>query len=216
MNIHHLPPSDPPTLSTSSHVTPKYCSYSIPLYDDDFMRLFSSLTPSPPKNTAQTLLAAIMHPSATSEKDNSNHGSINIDLMSDISIVQRARLAVADWTSPLGPVDDWPKVFHNQYDEACCDMSCWSTQDSIDMFLRNVMEHVWVGRSILRTVEMCATIKFPFSGHEADRLLAGDSMHTLHWGIAILEAWLELYAPSGPHITELQSNIHCHSEPLDL
>ena len=112
-----------------------------------------------------------MHPQYL-KKDNSNHGSTNIDSTSDISIVQRAHLAVADWTSPLGPVDDWPKVFHVLYDEACCDTSCQSTQDSIDMFLRNVMEHVQVGRSILRTVEMCPAIKFPFSGNEADRLLA--------------------------------------------
>ena len=109
--------------------------------------------------------------------------------MLNISIICKAHLTVPNWTSLLGPVDDWPKVFHDKYNEVCYETSSQTTQDSIDVFLRQVIEHVWVGKSILKAVEECPSIKFPFSSHnKADILLAGDLMHTLHQVIAILEA----------------------------
>lgn len=134
----------------------------------------------------------------------------------DIAIIREVRVAVAQWTKHLGPVDDWGRVFRKHYDEACCDTTSQSTQDSIDVFLRGVMDHVKMGRSILKSIEDCQVVRDPLVGGDAgDRLLAGDVISTLHRGIAILEARLEIHAPSGPCMTDLHSNIRRYQETLD-
>src|ERR1700683_4784206 len=95
---------------------------------------------------------------------------------SGIDKIRQVRSAMENWTSTLGPVEDWPRVFREQYDEACLDTTTKTKQDAIDTFLGQVEELA-----------------------EADWLLAGDLMRTLHRGVAVLEARLEIHAPSGPH-----------------
>ena len=122
-----------------------------------------------------------------------------------------------NWTSTLGPVEDWPRVFRDKYDEACCDTAAPSTQTAIDVFLGQVEEHVRVGKSILAGIEKCSLVRLPLSQSiEGDRLLAGDLMATLHRGIAILEARLEIHAPSGPLGSDLHSNIRRYPGSEDL
>lgn len=138
-----------------------------------------------------------------------SNDSNNIDSATDISIVCNARLAVSNWTSALGPVEEWPKIFREKYNEACCSTVAHTTQESIDLFLKQVVEHVRVGRSILKGVEECRSVKYPFSaGRNGDYLLAGDLMATL--------PRLEIHAPSGPHISDLHSSIRRHYDPLDM
>lgn len=135
----------------------------------------------------------------------------------DISIIRNARLAVSNWTSSLGPVEEWPRVFGEKYDEACCDTVAQSTQAAINEFLKGVIEHVRIGKSILKGIEGCQVVVYPFSTDDkGDRLLASDLMVTLHRGIAILEARLEIHAPAGPRISPLHSDIRRHHEPLEM
>jgi hypothetical protein len=132
---------------------------------------------------------------------------------SGIDKIRQVCSAMENWTSTLGPVEDWPRVFREQYDEACLDTTTKTTQDAIDTFLGQVEEHVKVGKSILAGLEGCAAVKVHQSQlAEADWLLAGDLMRTLHRGVAVLEARLEIHAPSGPHESSLHSNIRRHEE----
>jgi hypothetical protein len=128
-----------------------------------------------------------------------------------IDILCRVRLATESWTTNLGPVEDWPRVFREKYDEACCDTTTSTTQVAIDIFLGQVGAHVQMGKSILTGLEECSLAR-----QEGDQLLARDIMTTLHRGIAILEARLELLAPSGPNFSSLQSDIRRHREFDDL
>ena len=71
-------------------------------------------------------------------------------------------------------------------------------------------EHVRNGKDIITGLERCT---LPQSQEtEADRLLVGDMMRTLHRGVALLEARLELHAPSGAHPSPVHSNIRRHEE----
>lgn len=134
--------------------------------------------------------------------------------ISSIDRLRQVRLAMENWTSNLGPVEDWPRVFREKYDEACCDTSASTTQVAIDVFLGQVGEHVKIGKSILAGI---ALVQLPLSkSMEGDRLLAGDMMATLHRGIAILEARLEIHAPAGAHVSILHSSIRRHHEFEDL
>lgn len=136
---------------------------------------------------------------------------------SGIDILRKVRQAMESWTSALGPVEDWPRIFREKYDEACCDTTASSTQAAIDLLLRQVGDHVRIGKSILAGIQECSLVKLPLSQSvEGDRLLAGDIVATLHRGIAILEARLEIHAPSGPHVSDLHSTIRRHREFTDL
>jgi hypothetical protein len=118
-----------------------------------------------------------------------------------------------NWTASLGPVEDWPHVFREQYNEACLDTTAPTTQMAINTFLRQVEEHVRSGKNIIAGLESCTAVKLSRSHRvEGDQLLAGDLMKTLHCGVALLEARLELHAPSGAHVSSLHSNIHHHNE----
>jgi hypothetical protein len=135
-------------------------------------------------------------------------------VISSIDILRKVRLAMEKWTSDLGPVEDWPRVFREKYDEACCATTTSTTQAGVDIFLGQVGEHVRIGKSILAGVEdcylpLCQSLK-------ADRLLLRDITATLHRGIAILEARLEILAPAGPHVSNLQSTIRRHRDFEDL
>ena len=141
-----------------------------------------------------------------------NRGVSPVDT-SGIDMIRQVRSAVEKWTSDLGPVEDWPRIFRELYDEACLDTSSRTTQESIDVFLRQVGEHVRNGKEILSGLERCAVVSLPRAQcAEGDRLLAGDLMRTLHRGVALLEARLELHAPSGAQPSPLHSNICRHVE----
>ena len=72
-----------------------------------------------------------------------------------------------------------------------------------------------VGKDIIAGLERCSALGLPqVQCAEADRLLAGDLMRTLHRGVAVFEARLELYAPSRAHVSPLQSTICRHEEFL--
>jgi hypothetical protein len=132
---------------------------------------------------------------------------------SGIDLIRNVRSALEKWTSTLGPIDDWPRIFREQYDEACINTDARSTQASIDLFLQQVGEHVRVGKDIIVGLEGCSAVTLSRSQvAEGDRLLAGDLMRTLHRGVALLEARLELHAPSGPHVSPLHSSIRRHKE----
>jgi hypothetical protein len=153
-------------------------------------------------------------------------GSANITLRapdtsttdtSGINTLRKVRLAMENWTSALGPVEDWPRIFREKYDKACCDTSALTTQMAIDVFLAQVGEHVRIGKAIVAGIQECSLVKLPMSQSiEGDRLLAGDMLVTLHRGIAILEARLEIHAPSGPHVSDLHSSIRRHHGFKDL
>jgi hypothetical protein len=133
--------------------------------------------------------------------------------MSGINTIRHIRSTIEKWTSSLGPVENWPCVFREQYNEACLDTDAPTTQTAIDNFLQQVEEHVRIGKDILGGLEKCAVVKLPRTQcDEGDRLLAGDLMRTLHRSVALLEARLELHAPSGPQESALQSNIRRHEE----
>ena len=62
-----------------------------------------------------------------------------------------------------------------------------------------------IGKDILGGLEKCAAVKLlQFQCDEGDRLLAGDLMRTLHCSDTLLEARLELHAPSGLQESVLQ------------
>jgi hypothetical protein len=86
-------------------------------------------------------------------------------------------------------------------------------QAAIDIFLRQVGNHVRIRKDIIVELESCTAVNLSQSQSvEGDRLLAGDLMRMLHCGVTILEARLEIHAPSGAHTSPLHSNIHCHEE----
>jgi hypothetical protein len=117
------------------------------------------------------------------------------------------------WTSALGPVEEWPRVFQEQYDEACTNTTASTTQAAINIFLGQVGEHVRVGKDIIVRLESFMMVKFPQSQYaEGDCLLAGDLLRTLHRGVAVLEVRLEIHAPSGAHPSPLHSNMRRHEE----
>jgi hypothetical protein len=133
--------------------------------------------------------------------------------MSGIDLIRNVRTALANWTAALGPVEDWPRVFREQYDEACVNTTAPTTQAAIDIFLGQVGEHVRVGKDIIVGLERFAAFEHPqVQSATADGLLVGDMLRTLHRGVAVLEARLELYAPSGAHVSPLQSAIRRHEE----
>ena len=65
------------------------------------------------------------------------------------------------WTSALGPVEEWPCVFQEQYDEACANTTTSTTQAAINVFLGQVGEHVRVGKDIIVGLESFMVVKLP-------------------------------------------------------
>lgn len=133
--------------------------------------------------------------------------------VSSIDLIRRVRSALDNWTSTLGPIEDWPRAFRDGYDKACMDTDAPTTQVAIDIFLGQVQEHVRIGKDIIGGLERCAALRFtPFESIKADQLLAGDLMRMLHRGVALLEARLELYAPTGANPSPLHSSLRRHEE----
>ena len=133
--------------------------------------------------------------------------------MSGINTIHHICSTIEKWTSSLGPVENWPRVFHELYNEACLNTNAPTTQSAINNFLGQVEEHVRIRKDILGGLEKCAVVKLLQSQcDEGDRLLAGDLMRTLHCSVTLLEARLELHMPLGPQESVLQSNIHWHEE----
>lgn len=95
----------------------------------------------------------------------------------------------------MGPVDDWGHAISEKYNDVCHDIASQSAWDSINTFLEGVVDHIGLGKKRLKMVEGCWAVKDPFTNgiDEGDKLLAGDAIHTLHQGIAILEARLDIY-----------------------
>ena len=93
---------------------------------------------------------------------------------SGIDLIRKICSALEQWISSLGPIEDWPRVFQEKYDEAWMDTAARTTQDAIDVFLGQVGEHVRIGKDIITGLERCT---LPQSqGTEADWLLVGDMM----------------------------------------
>ena len=96
---------------------------------------------------------------------------------SGINLIREVHSALEQWISALGPIDDWPCVFQEKYDQACLDTAAQTTQDAIDIFLRQVGDHVQIGKDIITGLDKCAALTLPKAqGAEADRLLVGDMM----------------------------------------
>ena len=135
----------------------------------------------------------------------------------DITIIHNARLAIFNWTSSLGPIEEWPKVFGEKYDIACCNMAASSMQAIINEFLKGVIGHVGVGKNILKAIEGCKVVMNPISSrNRGDHLLASDLMTTLHCGITILKAHLNIHAPVSPLASHLHSEIRHHYKLLKM
>jgi hypothetical protein len=108
-----------------------------------------------------------------------------------------ARLAIEKWIQPLGPVSGWAQKFRDSYDIAC--QAGGNTQEEEDQFLRTVQEHVNIGWGILGKLGESPIIRpQPSMDTWADWLIAGNMLGTLHQGIAILEAHLDILAPRCP------------------
>jgi hypothetical protein len=102
---------------------------------------------------------------------------------SGINLFREVRSALEQWISALGPIDNWPRVFREKYDEVCLDMAAQTTKDTINIFLRQVGDHVWIVKDITTGLDRCAALTLPKAqGAEADWLLAGDMMQTVHCG----------------------------------
>lgn len=147
-----------------------------------------------------------------------NHPQLKQPETIDINIIRDARVATESWISALGPIEHWPRIFREKYDEACCDTVAVSTQVAIDTFLGKVVQHIDNGKQILKGFEQCNLVRNPLTKSQVDGdfLLAGDILTTLHRGIALLEARLELLAPSGAHLHDLHSTIRQHESFVDL
>lgn len=118
---------------------------------------------------------------------------------------------MAGWLNALGPLEDWSRIFRTQYDEACLDTSFENTQMAVDNFLHKVRNHVDYRKSLLDRLGPATMVQKQWSREgAADWLLSDDIMSTLHRGIAVLEARLDIYAPVGPLPSELQSDIRRH------
>jgi hypothetical protein len=116
------------------------------------------------------------------------------------------RLAIEQWTQPLGPVSSWAKKFRECYDNAC--QTDGNTQEGVDQFLASVQEHINIGRQILGELSKSPIIRPQASADAwADWLIAGDLLGTLHQGIAILEAHLDIIAPHCPIPSDSTSGV---------
>lgn len=119
------------------------------------------------------------------------------EMVAGWAALRTARLAIEKWIQPLGPVSGWAHKFCQGYDIAC--QAGGNTQEDVDRFLGTVQEHVDIGRGILGKLGESPIIRpRPSMDAWADWLIAGDMLGTLHQGIAILEAHLDILAPRCP------------------
>jgi hypothetical protein len=134
--------------------------------------------------------------------------TIPADVLAGLRVLRNVRVMTERWVAGLGPVEDWPRVFQEQYDAACESRSGRTTQEEIDTFLKGVEAHVNNGKAILRELRNSGVVRPPPS-HEAwgDYLVAGDLMETLYRGILTLELRLDIVAPCGPHPSDGESSI---------
>ena len=128
-----------------------------------------------------------------------------------IDLVRDVRVDMEGWLKALGPLEDWSHIFRERYEEACLNTSFKNTQMSINSFLGQVKNHVDYGKSLLDCLGPTNNTQGQWSQvGAADWLLTNDIMSTLHCGVVILEARLDIHAPSGPLPSELQSDICRH------
>lgn len=132
--------------------------------------------------------------------------TIPADVLAGIQVLRNVRIMTEQWASGLGSVEEWPRIFQEQYDVACERPSGRTTQEEVDEFLKSVEKHVNDGKAIeLRK----SPVVRPPSSHEAwgDYLAAGDLMDMLYRGIITLELRLDIVAPRGPHPSDADSSI---------
>jgi len=134
--------------------------------------------------------------------------TIPADVLAGLQVLRNVRVLTEEWVSGLGPVEEWPRIFQEQYDAACESRSGRTTQEEVDEFLKNVENHVNNGRAILGELRKSPIVRPP-SSHEAwgDYLAAGDLMDTLYRGIITLELRLDIVAPRAPYSSDGDSNI---------
>lgn len=110
-------------------------------------------------------------------------------------MIQHICSDMENWTLALGPVEDWPCIFHEQYDKVYINTTSMM-QVAINTFLVQVEEHVKIRKHIIAGLESCTAVKLHQpQGAEADRLLTRDLMRTLCRGVAVLKARLEILDP---------------------
>lgn len=133
---------------------------------------------------------------------------INETIQSGIRTLRRVRIMTNSWVAGLGPVEEWARIFQEQYDAACERQTARTTQEEVDEFLKGVEAHVQNGKNILLTLTSSPVICPPRS-HEAwgDFLAAGELMTILHRGIALLEVRLDILAPRTPFLSQGDSHI---------
>ena len=119
------------------------------------------------------------------------------EMVAGWAALRTARLAIEKWIQPLGPVSGWAQKFREGYNIAC--QAGGNTQEDVDKFLGTVQEHVNIGWGILgKPGESPIICPQPSMDAWVDWLIAGDMLGTLHQGIAILEAHLDILAPHCP------------------
>lgn len=122
---------------------------------------------------------------------------VHADIMEGINKLHHIRILTEQWTSGLGPVDQWPRIFQEGYDDACRKPTQRSTQEEVDEFLKGVALHVENGRKILQELRKDPVVKPPSSIEGwGEFLIAGDLMDLLYRGISLLEVRLDILAPS--------------------
>ena len=128
------------------------------------------------------------------------------DIITCWAVLRTMCLAVDQWIQPLGPVDSWAKKFQECYDTAC--QTDGNTQDEVDQFLASMQEHINIGRRILEELSKSPIIHPQASTDAwADWLIAGNLLGTLHRGIAILKAHLDIIATHCPIPSDSTSGI---------
>ena len=167
-------------------------------YDDDHVvRDHSPLPPTLPSVACTTKQIS----AATADTQ-----FVSNDVVAGWTTLRITRLAIEQWIQSLGPVSGWAKRFRECYDTAC--QTDGNTQEEVDRFLASVQEHVNIGKQILGELSKSPIIRPQQSTDAwADWLIAGDLLGTLHQGIAILEAHLDIIAPHCPIPSDSTSSV---------
>ena len=223
-----LPPSSPPPPSPEptpeQFLKPRWIkksncppqrlrSDSLPVGDDLFLlgndyndvdtTVINDREPSPPDFSHTNGETAIRKPNTTEPTAvSTNIETPTSEALAGWAALRTTCLAIEKWTQHLGPISGWAQKFRQSYDLAC--QVGGDTQEDIDQFLQSVQEHVDIGRGILE--KLCESpIICPQPSMDAwtDWLIARDMLGTLHQGIAILEAHLDISAPRCPIQSDL-------------
>lgn len=127
---------------------------------------------------------------------------LNPDLNAEATVGLRTlrdvRIQTEAWISGIGPMEEWPRLFQEGFDEACEKHGKRTTQEEVDDYLKRVEKHALDRRAILRQLRSSPVIRPPPS-HEAwgDYLAAGDMLEMLYRGVLILEVRMDILAPRG-------------------